>query len=125
EAGDTIDLIVDCLTSHTSDSFQWPVTLSLTAADGSVQSFDSVAGFHGPPEPRELLAGQITRAWQLALCREPDPDELVMAMSFLADQIEYLQTHRDRIPSGLTESQQALTDLCQVLITSNEFLYVK
>jgi hypothetical protein len=127
EAGDSIDLIVDCLANHTSDSFLWPVTISLTAADGAdgrVQSFDSAAGFHGPPESRGLLVGQVTRAWQLAWCRNPDPDELVTAMSFLADQIDYLQTHRDRIPSGLTESQQALTDLCQVLMTSNEFLYV-
>jgi len=125
EAGDSIDLIVDCITHQTSDSFQWPVAISLTTEDGSVLSFDSTAGFHGPPETPGLLVGQITRAWQLAWCRNPDPDELVTAMSFLADQIGYLQTHRDRIPSGLTESQQALTDLCQVLMTSNEFLYVK
>jgi len=125
EAGETIDFIVDCVTNQTSDSFQWPVTISLTAVDGTWRSFDSVAGFHGPPEPRGLLVGQVSRAWQLAYCRNPDPDELVSSMSFLADQIDYLQSHRDQIPSGLTEFQQALTDLCQVLLTSNEFLYVK
>ena len=125
EAGDTLDLIVDCLAEITSDSFQWPVTISLITADGTVQSFDSTAGFHGPPEPRGLLVGQVTRAWQLAYCRNPESDELVTSMTFLADQIGYLHSHRDRIPAGLTESQQALTDLCQVLLTSNEFLYVK
>ena len=125
EAGDTIDLIVDCLAEITSDSFQWPAIISLITADGTVQSFDSTAGFHGPPEPRGLLVGQVARAWQLAYCRNPEPDELVTSMTFLADQIGYLQNHRDRIPAGLTESQQALTDLCQVLLTSNEFLYVK
>ena len=124
EAGDTIDLIVDCIAANTSDSFQWTAIIHLTSADGTVQSFDSAAGFHGPPESRGLLVGQITRAWQLAYCRNPDSDELVGSMSFLADQIGYLQTHRDHIPSGLTESQQAMTDLCQVLLTSNEFLYV-
>jgi hypothetical protein len=125
EAGDTIDLIVDCLSNHTSDSFTWSAIISLTTADGSVQTFDSAAGFHGPPDSPGHLAGQVTKAWQLAYCRNPEPDELVTSMAFLADQMGYLQTHRDHIPAGLTESQQALTDLCQVLLTSNEFLYVR
>lgn len=125
EAGDTVDLMVDCVTANTSDSFTWTASINLTAADGKVQSFDSAAGFHGPPESRGLLVGQITHAWQLAFCRNPEPNELVTSMVFFADQIGYLQTHRDHIPSGLTESQQALTDLCQVLLTSNEFLYVR
>ena len=125
EVGDTIDLIVDCLAEITSDSFEWPAIISLTTTDGTVQLFDSTTGFHGPPEARGLTVGQVTRAWQLAYCRNPEPDELATSMAFLADQIGYLQTHRDRIPAGLTESQQALTDLCQVLLTSNEFLYVK
>ena len=125
EAGETIDFIVDCVTNQTSDSFQWPVTISLTAVDGTWRSFDSVAGFYGPLQPRGLLVGQVSRAWQLAYCRNPEPEELVTSMSFLADQIDYLQSHRDQIPSGFTEFQQALTDLCQVLLTSNEFLYVK
>ena len=124
ESGDTIDLIIDCLSSHTSDSFQWSAIVSLTASDGTVQSFDSATGFHGPQESRGLLVGQVTRAWQLAWCRNPEPEELVTSMAFLADQIGYLQTHRHRIPAGLTESRQALTNLCQVLLTSNEFLYV-
>ncbi len=125
ESGDTIDLIVDCLSNHTSDSFTWSATISLTTVDGQVRTFDSAAGFHGPPESASRLAGQITKAWQLAWCRNPEPDELVTSMAFLADQMSYLQTHRDHLPAGLTESQQALIDLCQVLLTSNEFLYVR
>jgi len=125
EAGDTIDLIVDCLSNHTSDSFGWAATISLTAADGTIHAFDSAVGFHGPAEAPGLLAGQVIKAWQLAYGRYPESDELVASMSFLAEQIGYLQTHRDHIPAGLTESQQALVDLCQVLLTSNEFLYVR
>lgn len=125
EAGDTLDFIVDCLSNHTSDSFQWPITIEFTSADGIHQALGSSAGFHGPPEPRGILVGQIIRAWQLAYCRQPESEELVSSMSFMADQIGYLQAHRDQIPSGLTEPQQALTDLCQALLTSNEFLYVK
>jgi len=125
EAGDTIDLIVDCLAANTSDSFQWTAKITLTTVDGMVRTFDSAADFHGPPVSREVLVGQITKAWQLAYSRNPDPADLIAAMDFMADQIGYLHIHRDHIPSGLTESQQALTDLCQVLLTSNEFLYVR
>ncbi len=125
EAGDTIDFIVDCIGAHTSDSYQWPVVISMTVPDGGVKTFDSKAEFHGPPEPPGVLAGQVVQAWKMAYCREPSPDELVSAMSFLSDQIGYLQAHRDHLPANTTESQQALTDLCQALLTSNEFLYVR
>jgi hypothetical protein len=64
-------------------------------------------------------------AWQLAYCRQPEVNELVAAMSFLSGQVEYLQAHQGQIPAGLTGTQQAMVDLCQVLLTSNEFLYVK
>ena len=72
-----------------------------------------------------MIVGQVTHAWQLAYCRQPEADELVVAMSFLAGQLEYLQANREQIPAGLTGTQQAMVDLCQVLLTSNEFLYVK
>jgi len=125
EAGETIDFIVDCIGAHTSDSFQWPVVISLTAQDGGVKTFDSKTEFHGPPEPQGVLAGQVVQAWKLAYCRDPSPDEFVSAMFFLVDQIGYLQAHPDHLPASTTESQQALTDLCQALLTSNEFLYVR
>ncbi|MFN9718427.1 MAG: PSD1 and planctomycete cytochrome C domain-containing protein [Planctomycetota bacterium] len=124
-AGDLIDFVVDCRTAHTSDSFQWAVQINLAAADGSTQRYDSAAGFRGPSDPPRLIAGQIQSAWKLAYGRHPDADELPMAMDFLAEQINYLQHNRDRIPHGLTETQQAMVNLCQALITSNEFLYVK
>ncbi|MEZ6064075.1 MAG: DUF1549 and DUF1553 domain-containing protein, partial [Planctomycetaceae bacterium] len=125
EADDTIDFVVDCITNQTSDSFQWPVTISFTATNGETQSFESAAGFHGPGESPELLAGQAVKAWQLAYCRAPESDELATSIAFLSDQIKYLQANRNQLPSGVTEFQQALTDFCQVLMTSNEFLYVK
>ncbi len=125
EPGDTIDFIVDCQANHTSDSFLWPVTIEFASADGQAQSFAAVSGFHGPSEPRGLMAGQVVRAWQLAYCREPDAQELVSAMGFLADQIGYIHAHRDQLPEGVSDTKQAMTDLCQALLTSNEFLYVK
>ena len=125
EAGDLIDFVVDCRTAHTSDSFLWTVQVNLLATDGTSQSYDSAAGFRGPSDPPGLIAGQIQSAWKLAYCRHPDPEELSAAMSFLSEQINYLQHNKDRIPQGLTETQQAMVNFCQALITSNEFLYVK
>ena len=120
-----VDFIVECQANHTSDSFLWPVTIEFASADGQAQSFAAVSGFHGPSEPRGLMAGQVVRAWQLAYCREPDAQELVSAMGFLADQIGYIHAHRDQLPEGVSDTRQAMTDLCQALLTSNEFLYVK
>jgi hypothetical protein len=91
EAGDKIDFIVDCLEHNTSDSFQWPVTLTLTTSDGVARSFSSATEFHGPPEPVSVIVGQVMHAWQLAYCRQPEVNELVAAMSFLSGQVEYLQ----------------------------------
>ncbi len=125
DAGDTIDFITDCLTGHTSDSFQWPVTIAFTATNGATQTFESAAGFRGPAETASSLAGQAVRAWQLAWCRDPEPHELAAAIEFLAEQLQYIRTGEVALPEGVTDMQQALTNLCQVLMTSNEFLYVK
>jgi cytochrome c553 len=51
----------------------------------------------------------VTRAYRLALCREPTPEELQAGVPFLA---------------GKTDRQTALADFCQVLFCLNEFLYL-
>jgi len=66
-----------------------------------------------PPAPR--LAAT---AWELAYQRAPDPDELRLAATFLRD-----RTAARRGGSADPELA-ALTDLCQQLLASNEFLYV-
>lgn len=125
QQGDTIDFVTDCRTAHTSDSFNWPVTNTLKT--GSVKDYVAVSkdAFHGPAESIESLPGQIVRAWQLALCRDPSPDELNLAVNFIADQIETLQRNAAAIPKGRTASRQAMTSLCQTLLGSNEFLYIE
>jgi len=74
---------------------------------------------------RESPAGtgdQIQRAYLVAFNRPPTADEVPEAMEFLSAQaIRY----RD---AGKTETEAAtaaLTDFCQVLLASNEFLYVR
>lgn len=124
-AGDTIDFLTDCLTNQTSDSFEWPVTLTLTPADGPAISVSSVAQFRGPTDSPETILGRIVRAWELAYCREPSRDELLLAAGFVAGQVELLQANPAAVPTGRSEFQQALINLCQVLMSSNEFLYVE
>ncbi len=57
-------------------------------------------------------AEAVTRAYQIALCREPSKDELADALAFLK-------------PHTGAARETALADLCQVLFCLNEFLYVE
>ena len=120
KTGDTIDLIVDCRTNVTSDSFSWEAKLEIKTTAGDTLLADSKADFHGPAADGSLFPGQVTHAWQLAYCRPPTDGELLSALEFLAAQIEYLSARRQE-----NMHLQALTNLCQVLLSSNEFLYVE
>ncbi len=123
--GDTIDFITDCVENQNADSFLWPVTMTSTLPGKPKRIFATVESFHGPLESAESLPGQIVRAWQLAYCREPSREELNLAVGFLAKQMALLQFSPEFLPKGRTASMQALTNLCQALLSSNEFLYVE
>jgi len=90
-------------------------------------------------------AGQVSRAWQLAFSRSPTEPELSDALAFLSRQADHLkiadakdaddrtEVKKDETPKKQekvkpiakpTPEQQALTDLCQALLSANEFLYV-
>ncbi|MEZ6042893.1 MAG: PSD1 and planctomycete cytochrome C domain-containing protein [Planctomycetaceae bacterium] len=128
EAGDTIDFITDCVGSVTSDSFSWPASLKLLpvsrdSKDGVV-ALDASKEFRGPDVEPAAIVGQIVRAWQLGFCREPQPDELVLAANHITAQLETFQRRPDFVADGRSPIQQAMTNLCQALFSSNEFLYV-
>lgn len=123
--GDTIDFITDCLENQNADSFLWPVTMTSTLLGQSQRVIASEKTFHGPLETTETLPGQIVRAWQLAYCREPSRDELALAVGFLSKQMALLQSSPEFLPQGRTTARQAMTNLCQSLLSSNEFLYVE
>ena len=87
-------------------------------------------------EAGEDRAGQVTRAWRLAFSRSPTEREQADALEFLSRQVEHLKRAAEKkdekpkkdektkpVPPPAPELQ-ALTDLCQALLSSNEFLYV-
>ncbi|MEZ6086495.1 MAG: DUF1549 and DUF1553 domain-containing protein [Pirellulaceae bacterium] len=120
-AGDTIDFVVDCRDNQTSDSFQWPVSLQVKTASRTMAE-ESVKGFHGPFADPAMLPSQIALAWRLAYCREVTDQELRNALGFVAEQLQTLK--QQGTVEGKDPIQQAMTNLCQVLLGSNEFLYV-
>ena len=73
---------------------------------------------------RDDKSAQVTKAWELTYGRQPSASEFASAISFLEEQAELLRERigRDEPASALT--QKALSSLCQMLFSSNEFLYV-
>jgi hypothetical protein len=81
-------------------------------------------------------ARQVARAWRLAFSRSPTDPELADALDFLSRQVEYLKTVREekdeknkkdekaKLAAPPGPELQALTNLCQALFSSNEFLYM-
>ena len=73
---------------------------------------------------------QLHRAWQLAFNRNPTEEELSGATEFLSRQVDYLKVQPEKkdakgkpVP-GPAPELQALANLCQALLSANEFLYV-
>ena len=72
-------------------------------------------------EPRDQFAGRCAdRAWRLAYQRPITPEERDWAREFIDRQLAALARPR---PAAIASSP-CLTNLCQQLLISNEFLYV-
>ncbi len=118
QPGDTLDLATDCRESVTSDSFGWTVTIKLKTTDGQERSWPSDKTFTGPPPPS--LANQVATVWHIAYGRPITREELTPVLTFLNEQLRSLSNSSPIADNEL----QAMTDLCQALLSSNEFLYV-
>ena len=122
--GDVIDTIVDERSTHTSDSFSNTFSIHFVdKANGIDRTWSSKEGFHGPIDKKHssinsTLAQQVVYAWQLAYARNPSKDELLLAGDYLQGQLMLLSQKHQAQPV-----QQAIANLCQALISSNEFLY--
>ena len=82
-----------------------------------IGEWSSGDGFDGPP-----LTQQVAYAWQLAYARPATHEEIKVSLEFLSQQISHLKKHGSAKKSD--PELQALTNFCQVLFGSNEFLYV-
>lgn len=72
-------------------------------------------------EAGDDLPAVIRRAWQLVYNRQPTDSELADAEQFLIEQEELLKARAGKKDDP---HAQAIASLCQVLLSSNEFLYV-
>ncbi len=75
---------------------------------------------------------QVRRAWLLAYGREPDPQEMKLALDYLKRQAEVIRGRKAQVRTSDSKVHTiadaellALASLCQVLLGSNEFLYVE
>jgi len=71
-------------------------------------------------------AGQVSAVWNLVYCRPPAAEEAVTALKFIAEQAEQFRKTPAKKGEALGDSPEAeaMTSLCQMLLSSNEFLYV-
>jgi len=122
-AGDTLDFVTDCRENEASDSFSWEVTITLTSASKEFSPFASSAGLKGPREHDSLVTAAALRAWSRALCRSPSGDELELTVDFLQQHMDLLESDPTKVDNKMSVQEQVLTNLCQALLSSNEFLY--
>ena len=123
EKGEIIDFHLGCRNNETSDSFEWKINIELQKENGTTQQWDSVADFSGPRTQSPTIPKQIVHAWQLAYGRQPSNEEFHTALEFLSEQIPFLISARKQ-NRNINPIPQAMTNLCQVLMSSNEFLYI-
>ena len=118
QQGDVLDFVTDCLENVTSDSFEWLAKLQLIDAAGTeLGNWDSAADFHGPLTTS--APQQIANAWRLAYCRPATTEEMELACQFFDQQLKTMKQTGTPGDHDLI----ALTNLCQQIFSSNEFLY--
>ena len=122
--GEVVDLVVHCREQETSDSFTWTATLNLTEVSGKQQLFATETGFRGPPEEYAKLPIEMEAAWVRVYLRPPEKEEMAMMVRFAEQQIRLFHQEPHRVAAGSTIRVQVLTNLCQAMLNSNEFLYV-
>lgn len=133
------------------DTFDWPTMSPNCVIRGSstvapqaltlmnsqfIVSFSDYFADRVRQEAGEDSRAQVVRAWRLAFSRQPSEEEVGQALAFLADQTALFETRaaadaeakktdsKKKAEQPPVPSQQALMAFCQVLFSSNEFLYV-
>lgn len=126
EPEDAIDLVLECGEQETSDSFNWTVTITFTPNDTALRptSYDSSIGFQLQHEDHAVLGPQVVAAWNAILHRDPTDQEIDAVGKFVTAQLDLLYRQPNRLSSGNSATRQVLINICQMLLNSNEFLYV-
>lgn len=70
------------------------------------------------------LAPAVVAAWRRAYGRSPESDETTDAADFLAEELTLLRAAAPDIAAPAERRARALANLCQQLLSSNEFLHV-
>lgn len=120
--GEVIDTVVASRETNTSDSFLNTFKIDLVKDNSVIETWDSQKDFQGPLKSDALnapVSKQIIYAWQLAYSRLPTEDEFQLTAAFLVQQFELLRRDKNKQPV-----RQAMTNFCQSLLSSNEFLYL-
>lgn len=122
--GETLDFVVDCVETVESDSFAWTVVVSLQGPDGkSLGSWNSEQSLYPPATSPDRLSAAIENAWRLGYGRTLQEAERQAVSEFIRNQFEYLTTTgKGRAPDVV---RQIVVNICQSLLSSNEFLYVE
>ena len=84
----------------------------------------TVADDAPPADEAAALALALQLAWRRAFDRAPDSTEQIAAGTFLADELTILRGAAPEIAAPSERRARAMANLCQQLLSSNEFLYV-
>jgi len=95
-------------------------------ADSTIATAGSltVADDAPPADEAAALAPALQLAWRRAFDRAPDSTEQAAAGTFLADELTILRGAAPEIAAPAERRARAMANLCQQLLSSNEFLYV-
>ena len=126
EVGDVIDAVVDAQGSHTSDGYSNRYEISIVGREPEDKRlWDSTTDFHGPLEPntyeqKSTVGQQLAYGWLLAYGRRATTEELQVSIEFIREQLSLLRSQNHKTPLS-----QAMTNYCQTLLGSNQFLYIE
>ena len=94
-------------------------SLMLMNSDFILQSSAALAERLASDESKPV-GEQMVYCWQLAYGRMPSQEELALAETYYDEQRDLLESREHESPD-----KQAMTNLAQALLSSNEFLYVE
>ena len=117
-------MIVSERADHSYDSFRLIYNVDLVEAKSSMRtSWNSERDFKGGLPVKAIhvqapLLEQAVYAWKQAYGRLPHRQEVLLSAEYLQTQLALLMAKAHENPP-----RQAMTNYCQALISSNEFLY--